>query len=316
MDINTLTWLIAVCAAIVVYSVITILFSNTPRERIRSRMEEISTDVNIDNIHAEVMSQKKKERKQKQNNLISKRFADTLEMSGIKFSPQEFITLWLCTTFGPILLGTLFSMHMLAVVALTVIGFAIPPIMVNQARVKREQLFNKQLGEALTIMGNCMRAGYSFQQAMDSVAREMQPPVSTEFARVVKEINYGVPMETSLTNMVNRVNNKDMELLVAAVLTSTQIGANLSDLLDTIAATVNDRIRMREEIQVMTAQGRMSGLIIGLLPVVIVLFMMVVNPSYFLAFATTELGRMMIILSVFMEIIGFIVINKIVDLKF
>lgn len=316
MDINTLTWLIVVSAAIIVYSAITILFSNTPRERIRARVEDLSTDVNIDNIHAEVISQKKQERKQKQNNLISKRFADTLEMSGIKFSPQEFITLWLCTTFGPIVLGFLFSMHTLAVIALTIIGFAIPPIMVNQARVKREQLFNKQLGDALTIMGNCMRAGYSFQQAMDSVAREMQPPVSTEFARVVKEINYGVPMETSLTNMVNRVNNKDMELLVAAVLTSAQVGANLSDLLDTIAATVNERIRMREEIQVMTAQGRMSGIVIGLLPVFIVLFMMVSNPTYFLDFAADPLGQILLGLSVVMEIIGFIVINKIVDLKF
>lgn len=316
MDINTLTWLIVVCAAVIVYSAITILFSNTPRERIRARVEDLSTDVNIDNIHAEVISQKKQERKKKQNNLISKRFADTLEMSGIKFSPQEFITLWLCTTFGPIILGFLFSMHTLAVIALTIIGFAIPPIMVNQARVKREQLFNKQLGDALTIMGNCMRAGYSFQQAMDSVAREMQPPISTEFARVVKEINYGVPMETSLTNMVSRVNNKDMELLVAAVLTSSQIGANLSDLLDTIAETVTDRIRMREEIQVMTAQGRMSGMVIGLLPVIIILFMMVVNPSYFMDFVATSTGRMLMVLSVFLEIIGFISINKIVDLKF
>ena len=316
MDINTLTWLIAVCAAIVVYSAITILFSNTPRERIRSRVDDLATNVSMDNIHAEVMSEKKRERKQKQNNLISKRFADTLEMSGIKFSPQEFLILWLCTTFGPVVLGTLFSMHPLAITALTIIGFAIPPVMVNQARAKREQLFNKQLGDALTIMGNCMRAGYSFPQAMDSVAREMQPPVSTEFARVVKEINYGVPMETSLTNLVNRVNNKDMELLVAAVLTSTKVGANLSDLLDTIAETVNARIRMREEIQVMTAQGRMSGIVIGLLPVFIVLFMMVSNPTYFLDFAADPLGQLLIGLSVVMEIIGFIVINKIVDLKF
>ena len=134
MDINTLTWLIAVCAAIVVYSAITILFSNTPRERIRSRVDDLAANVSMDNIHAEVMSEKKRERKQKQNNLISKRFADTLEMSGIKFSPQEFLILWLCTTLGPVALGTLFSMHTLAITALTIIGFAIPPFMVSQAR--------------------------------------------------------------------------------------------------------------------------------------------------------------------------------------
>lgn len=311
-----LTWLIAVSAAIVVYSVITILFSNTSKERIRERVKVLSQDSNMDNIHAEIMNQKKQDRRKKRNSFISKQFSDSLEMSGIKLSAQEFLTLWMVTTIGPVLVGVVFSMHTIAVTAMCIIGFAIPPVMVYHAKNKKEQLFNKQLSDAMTIMGNCMRAGYSFQQAMESVSKEMQPPISTEFGRVVKEINYGVTMETALTNMVNRVNNKDMELLVAAVLTSTQVGANLSDLLDTIAATVTDRIRMREEIQVMTAQGRLSGLVIGLLPVFIVLFLMVTNPSYFLDFAMAPLGRVLLAISVVMEILGFIVINKIVDLKF
>ena len=316
MDINMLMWVIAVSMGIVVYSSITILFSDTSKERIRSRVDNLVKDSDMDKIHAEVMNEKKLDRKKKKNSLISKRFSDSLEMSGIKLSAQEFLIFWACTTFGPIVLGLLFSMHSLAILGLTVIGIAVPPFMVQRSRLKREQLFNKQLGDALTIMGNCMRAGYSFHQAMDSVANEMQPPISTEFARVVREINYGSSMETSLTNMVNRVNNKDLELLVAAVLTSTQVGANLSDLLDTIAETVTDRIRLREEINVMTAQGRMSGMVIGLLPVFILLYLMVVNPSYIMDFATTPIGQALLILSVVMEITGFIVINKIVDLKY
>lgn len=316
MDINMLMWVIAVSMGIVVYSSITILFSDTSKERIRSRVDNLVKDSDMDKIHAEVMNEKKLDRKKKKNSLISKRFSDSLEMSGIKLSAQEFLIFWACTTFGPFVLGLLFSMHSLAILGLTVIGIAVPPFMVQRSRLKREQLFNKQLGDALTIMGNCMRAGYSFHQAMDSVANEMQPPISTEFARVVREINYGSSMETSLTNMVNRVNNKDLELLVAAVLTSTQVGANLSDLLDTIAETVTDRIRLREEINVMTAQGRMSGMVIGLLPVFILLYLMVVNPSYIMDFATTPIGQALLILSVVMEITGFIVINKIVDLKY
>ena len=298
------------------YSVITILFSNTSKERIRERVKILSQDTSMDNIHAEIMNQKKQDRKKKRNSLISKQFSDSLEMSGIKLSAQEFLTLWMVTTIGPVAVGVVFSMHTIAITAMCIIGFAIPPVMIYNAKSKKEKLFNKQLSDAMTIMGNCMRAGYSFQQAMDSVAKEMQPPISTEFGRVVKEINYGVTMETALTNMVNRVNNKDLELLVAAVLTSAQVGANLSDLLDTIAETVTDRIRMREEIQVMTAQGRLSGLVIGLLPVFIVLFLMVSNPSYFLDFAVTPIGRVLLAVSVVMEILGFFVINKIVDLKF
>jgi len=311
-----LMWVIAVSFGIVVYSAVTILFSDTSKVRIRSRLDGLSDNTAMDNIHAEVMNEKKLDRKKKKNNLISKRFADSLEMSGIKLSPQEFLTFWACTTFGPIVIGTLFSMHTLAIMGLTVVGIAVPPYMVQRSRTKREQLFNKQLSDALTIMGNCMRAGYSFHQAMDSVAKEMMPPISTEFARVVKEIDYGSTMEASLTAMVQRVNNKDLELLVAAVLTSTQVGANLSDLLDTIAETVSDRIRLREEISVMTAQGRMSAMVIGLLPVFIILFLMVSNPSYIVDFAATPIGQALLILAVVMEIVGFIVINKIVDLKY
>lgn len=311
-----LTWLIVVCAAVVVYSVVTLLLSDTSKERIRNRVQDLAENEGMDDIHAQMIKQKKKERQKKQSSFISKRFADSLEMSGIKFSAQEFLTLWMVTTFAPLVIGLLFSLHVVAVTGLTIVGFAIPPVMVYNAKLKKEQLFNKQLSEAMTIMGNCMRAGYSFQQAMESVAKEMQPPISAEFGRVVKEINYGVSMEKALTSMVNRVNNKDLELLVAAVLTSAQVGANLSDLLDTIADTVTERIRMREEIQVMTAQGRLSGIIIGLLPVFIVVFMMVTNPSYFTDFVMTPIGRILLVAAVFMEIIGFIVINKIVDLKF
>lgn len=316
MDIIILMWIIVVSFGIVVYSVVTIFFSNSPKEQIRSRVHDLVDSSSMDHIHAEVMNEKKQDRKKKRSSLITKRFADSLEMSGIKLSAQEFLIFWVCTSFGPIILGTLFSMHTLAIMALTVIGIAIPPFLVQQARTKREQLFNKQLGDALTIMGNCMRAGYSFPQAMDSVANEMMPPISAEFGRVVREINYGATMESALTAMVNRVNNKDLELLVAAVLTSAQVGANLSDLLDTIANTVTDRIRLREEIQVLTAQGRMSGMVIGLLPVFIILFLMVSNPSYIMDFAQTSTGQLLLGLSVVMEITGFIVINKIVDLKY
>ena len=316
MDINVLMWVIAVSFGIVVYSSVTILFNNNPKQRVRFRVDDLVSASAIDNVHAEVMNEKKLDRKNKRNNLISKRFSDSLEMSGIKLTAQEFLTFWACTTFGPPVIGTLFSMHTLAICGLTIIGIAVPPIMVQNARKKREQLFNKQLSDALTIMGNCMRAGYSFIQAMDSVAKEMMPPISLEFGRVVREINYGSSLEKSMTAMVNRVNNKDLELLVAAVLTSTQVGANLSDLLDTIAATVTDRIRLREEINVMTAQGRLSGMIIGLLPVIIILFLMVSNPSYITDFAATTIGQILLMLSVVMEITGFIVINKIVDLKY
>lgn len=308
---------IAASAAMVLYSSILILFSDTPRQRIKNRLNKLAENVELEYIHDAVLNEKKKRRKIKvKPRLVSRRFEDSLAMAGIHISAQEFMALWCCLTLGPGLAGLLLNMELVAVLGICVVGFAIPPIMVQRSRSKQQQLFNKQLGESLTIMSNCMRSGYSFQQAMHSVSKEMQPPISTEFGRVVREINYGATLEQALNNMAQRVGSKDFDLLISAVITSTQVGANLSEILDTISETITDRIRLREEVRVFSAQGRMSGIIIGLLPVAVMLFLMVLNPTYLTHFINHPIGKLLLIASVFLEAVGFFLINRIVDIKY
>lgn len=308
---------IAASAAMVLYSSILILFSDTPRQRIKNRLNKLAENVELEYIHDAVLNEKKKRRKIKvKPRLVSRRFEDSLAMAGIHISAQEFMALWCCLTLGPGFAGLLLNMELVAVLGICVVGFAIPPIMVQRSRSKQQQLFNKQLGESLTIMSNCMRSGYSFQQAMHSVSKEMQPPISTEFGRVVREINYGATLEQALNNMAQRVGSKDFDLLISAVITSTQVGANLSEILDTISETITDRIRLREEVRVFSAQGRMSGIIIGLLPVAVMLFLMVLNPTYLTDFINHPIGKLLLIASVFLEAVGFFLINRIVDIKY
>ena len=308
---------IAASAAMVLYSSILILFSDTPKQRIKTRLNKLAENVELEYIHDAVLNEKKKRRKIKvKPRLVSRRFEDSLAMAGIHISAQEFMALWCCLTLGPGLAGLLLNMELVAVLGICVVGFAIPPIMVQRSRSKQQQLFNKQLGESLTIMSNCMRSGYSFQQAMHSVSKEMQPPISTEFGRVVREINYGATLEQALNNMAQRVGSKDFDLLISAVITSTQVGANLSEILDTISETITDRIRLREEVRVFSAQGRMSGIIIGLLPVAVMLFLMVLNPTYLTDFINHPIGKLLLIASVFLEAVGFFLINRIVDIKY
>ena len=308
---------IAASAAMVLYSSILILFSDTPRQRIKNRLNKLAENVELEYIHDAVLNEKKKRRKIKvKPRLVSRRFEDSLAMAGIHISAQEFMALWCCLTLGPGLAGLLLNMELVAVLGICVVGFAIPPIMVQRSRSKQQQLFNKQLGESLTIMSNCMRSGYSFQQAMHSVSKEMQSPISTEFGRVVREINYGATLEQALNNMAQRVGSKDFDLLISAVITSTQVGANLSEILDTISETITDRIRLREEVRVFSAQGRMSGIIIGLLPVAVMLFLMVLNPTYLTDFINHPIGKLLLIASVFLEAVGFFLINRIVDIKY
>ena len=308
---------IAASAALIAYCSVLILFEDTPKQRVKTRLDKLAENVELDYIHDAVLNEKKKHRKNKpKSRLISRRFEDSLAMAGIHISAQEYIALWICLTLGPGLVGSLLDMELIAVLGICVIGFAIPPFMVQRSRKQQQQLFNKQLGESLTIMSNCMRSGYSFQQAMNSISKEMQPPISTEFGRVVREINYGATLEQALENMAQRVGNKDLDLLISAVITSTQVGANLSEILDTISETVTDRIRLREEVRVFSAQGRMSGIIIGLLPVAVILFLMILNPTYLMNFVNHPIGKILLIASVFLEVTGFIIINKIVDIKY
>ena len=308
---------IAVSAAFVLYSTILILFTDTPKQRVKKRLNQLAENVELEYIHDAVLNEKKKRRKViVKPKLVSRRFEDSLALSGIHISAQEYVALWVFLTLGPGLVGIMLNMDLVAVLGICVVGFAIPPIMVQRSRSKQQQLFNKQLGESLTIMSNCMRSGYSFQQAMHSISKEMQPPVSTEFGRVVREINYGATLEQALNNMSQRVNSKDFDLLISAVITSAQVGANLSEILDTISETITDRIRLREEVRVFSAQGRMSGIIIGLLPVFVILFLMILNPTYLTDFVNHPIGKLLLIASVFLEVIGFILINRIVDIKY
>ena len=310
--------LIALCIGVILYAALLLLFGNSPRERVRSRLDRLAENVELEYVHDAVLNEKKKTRRKKkqQTQLISRRFEDTLAGSGLKFSAQEFILLWAALSIGPGLIGALLRMKVIAILGLCIIGFAIPPIMVSRSRSQRQQLFNKQLGESLTIMSNCMRSGYSFQQALSSIAKEMPPPISTEFGRVVREMNYGTSMEQALNNLVVRADNKDLELLVSAVITSMQVGANLSEILDTISETISDRIKLRNDVRVASAQGRISGIVIGLLPVGIILILMVLNPGYMEGFLHHPIGRVLLILSVVLEATGFFIINRIVDIKY
>ena len=308
---------IALSIAFLLYVIITALFDNSPKERVQKRLQKLAENVELDYIHEAVLNEKKKKRKEKKKrHIVSKSFEERLSMSGLKLSAQEYMILWIGLSIGPGIIGALLGLQLIAALGLCIVGFAIPPILMKRSQNKRQLLFNKQLGESLTIMSNCIRSGYSFQQALSSVAKEMQPPISTEFSRVVREINYGVSMEDALNHMVSRVKNKDLELLVSAVLTSLQVGANLSEILDTISETVRDRIELREDVRVASAQGRISGLIIGLMPAVMLVFLMIINPEYLMGFVNHPIGRIMLMVSAVMELLGFFLINRIVDIKY
>lgn len=249
-----------------------------------------------------------------------KRLMDTifneLILADIMMKPEEFCLVWLGLTFIPSGLAALFKLGLMPSVTLAAVGAFLPIIFIKIKKENRRKAFEAQLGDTLIMMCNGLKSGFSFQQTMENVASDMPAPIGMEFGRVCNEIRYGATMEEALNNMAERVKSADLMLVVSAVLIQRTTGGNLSEILSTISETIRDRIKIKGEISSITAQGRMSGLIIGSLPIAISAILMVVNPDYMSTFFTTTAGNIMLIVSVIMEILGFFAIRKVVTIEY
>jgi tight adherence protein B len=166
-------------------------------------------------------------------------------------------------------------------------------------------------------MSGALRSGFSMLQSMELVAREGPEPVSKEFERVVREVGLGFSPEEALANMVERMQSEDLELLVTAINVQREVGGNLVEVLDTIANTIRERVKLVGQVRVLTAQQQFSGYIIALLPVALALILGIINPNYMLSVfsKTTYCGWTMLGCSATSVLSGFLVIRKIVDIK-
>ncbi|MBK9711115.1 MAG: type II secretion system F family protein [Kouleothrix sp.] len=194
-----------------------------------------------------------------------------------------------------------------------------PNLYVAYAARKRIKSFNNQLGDGITLMANSLRSGYSFLQSMDLVSREAPAPMSSEFRRVVQEIGLGLSTEEALGNLLRRVPSDDLDLLITAVNIQHEVGGNLAQILETIGHTIRERVRIKGEIAVLTAQGRISAYVITALPVVLAVAITVINPDYmspmFKFGMPPEAWCCLPVAALVMIISGFFVIMKIVDIE-
>ncbi len=188
-------------------------------------------------------------------------------------------------------------------------------VFVQRRITKRLNNFQRQLADCLSLVANSLRAGFSFLQTMEIISREMEPPMSTEFERVMRDTSLGKSLDEALHDMDERVGNADFSLVVTAVLIQQQVGGNLATILDTIRSTITERIRIRREVNTLTAQGKMSGIVLACIPVALALFFYITSPEYLTPLLTTDIGKVAIIGTVFLVIVGFIIIRKIVDIK-
>lgn len=296
------------------------------RRKVEKRMDKIASKKSGLTLQ---IQEKKKERKSSilkramdgsKQSVQRKKLMDTifneLILADIMMKPEEFCLVWLVLTFVPAGLAALFKAGLMPSATLAAVGAFLPILFIKIKKGRRIKAFEGQLGDTLIMICNGLKSGFSFQQTMENVANDMPPPIGIEFGRVCNEIRYGATMEEALNNMVERVKSPDLMLVVSAVLIQRTTGGNLSEILTTISQTIKDRIQIKGEISSITAQGRMSGMIIGALPICIAAVLMVVNPDYMSTFFTTTAGKIMLAVSAVMEIIGFFAIRKVVTIEY
>ncbi len=196
----------------------------------------------------------------------------------------------------------------------TIFGFFLPMMLVKHYRKRRIKKFNVQLVDALQAMANAFKAGLTFPQAIEHVAREAQAPLSQEFGLFVKEVKLGVPLEEALINMGRRVGSDDLELVVVATNIARQLGGNMAEMFETISNVIRERFRLEGKIDALTAQGKMQGWVVAAMPAILGMVLNYMRPDLMEPMMDHIFGYILVTIIAIMEVLGVIIIRRIVNI--
>lgn len=243
----------------------------------------------------------------------TERLTEDLYWADIQLRPEEFrlIKLTLLLIFFLTYLLTRDFFLSLVVLFLALIT---PDLVVRFRKSRNMRLLNEQIYYSIGVISGSLQAGHSLLQSLKIVAADIEDPLKREYTRIIKEINLGLPIQFTLTQAKERINTPDFSLFVNAVLIQLKTGGNLSEILDRIAATIRDRQKLDNELRTLTAQGKLSGTIIVLLPIVLALFLYMTNKEHIMLLFTTTIGRIMLILAIAGQAIGIYFIRKIITI--
>jgi tight adherence protein B len=245
------------------------------------------------------------------------RVARELARADLKFKVAEYYALVFMSTVVVALAAYLIQPIWISAVIGAIVGFFIPRFYVKRQQTIRLNKFNDQLSDMLNLMVNGLRAGYSVMQALEAVSRELPAPISDEFHRVVQEMQIGISMEKALDNLLRRIPSDDLDFVITAINVQREVGGNLSEILDNISFTIRERVRIKGEIRVMTAQVRTSGTVLSLIPVFLTAALWFISPEYIGSFFDRGpvCGALAVGTVVIMIASGYFVMMKIADIE-
>jgi tight adherence protein B len=238
-----------------------------------------------------------------------------LVQADLKISAMEYVFISVGITLLGGLLGYAISGHPVSVLVAGVISFFLPPIFVKWRKAKRHRLFSEQLPDALAQVAGSLRAGYSLAQSLDVVAQQMPWPSSVEFIRVVREIQLGQSLSTALEHLLERSDSEDLVMVISAINIHQQVGGNLASILDTVAETIRERVRIKREVQVLTAQQRISAYVLIALPIGLTAVLLILNPDYEMRLFTPGLTLCIPSGALISIMVGYVIMRRIVDIE-
>jgi len=246
---------------------------------------------------------------------FAERTARELARADLKLTVSEYVAVNLISIVLGFLIGYLLYRSIFVAIGAAITGSFLPRIYVKQRQKRRLHRFNDQLGDAINLLVNGLRSGYSQLQAMETVSREMPPPISEEFSRVVREVGLGLSLNQALDNMLRRIQSDDLDLMITAIKVQHEVGGNLAEILDTISFTIRERVRIQGEIRVLTSMQMLSAYIISFLPVGLGLVMYLLSAEYMGQMFQEPCGWIMLGTAATIVIVGFLIIRRIVAIE-
>jgi tight adherence protein B len=246
---------------------------------------------------------------------IAARIDRRLRQADMKIPVGTFLLLSLVLFSVGIVVGRLLHWPTILSAAVGIALLAVPNLIVDIKRRRRLKRFMNHFPEALEMFARSLRAGHSFTGAIQLVAQEMPDPIGPEFAKVFEEQNLGIPLRQALIGMTDRVDILDVKFFVTAILIQRETGGNLAEIIDKIAYVIRERFRIQGQLKIFTAQARISGTILALLPISLAVLLSTINPEYMKPLWVEKTGKIMIVVAVIMQILGIIAIRKIIRIK-
>jgi tight adherence protein B len=246
---------------------------------------------------------------------FAERIARDLSQANLPLTVPEYLLLRAAVPLLLALIGLFVWRTVYVLPAALALGFVAPIFWMRMRRKRRNRDFNEQLSETLTMLSGSLRGGFSLVQSLANAAKESQEPTKSELRRVTQEIQLGLSLSQALENVVKRVESDDLDLVVTAIKIHSRVGGNLTTILENISTTIRERTKLRREIRVITSMTRLSSYVIGLLPFALGAIIFSINPQYMARLFQPGLTLCIPIGAFISSVAGFIIIQKIVDIK-